>query len=70
MTEIKIAEGTLQFSIENNPDKLMVSSSFEYVQGSLNSPYIVASSNDSSPNEAARDIPPSARVRPNRYAAT
>jgi hypothetical protein len=44
MSEMRIVEGTTQFLLERENNKPTVSSSFEYVSGSLNSPYIITSS--------------------------
>jgi hypothetical protein len=51
MNELQIVDGTTQLLLKSDYAKPTVSSFFEYVSGSLNSPYIITSSAVSEPNK-------------------
>ena len=57
MSELRIVKGSIRSLLEENSDNRTVSSSFEYVPGSLNSPYIITSSAVGDPERTIRSSP-------------
>lgn len=56
MSEMKIIEGSVQSLLQKESNACIVSSSFEYVPGSLNSAYIITSSAVNEPAKVEMSI--------------